>query len=245
LISFDLYDAKRTEQIRGQQNFTESLHKPVKNHPGLPNKELPHGESKRAFITRILAGRISSYHMEPDMLPEHELLQRARQFETQALAQIYDTFSPGLYRYAMRRLGDATLAEDCTADIFRRFLEALQGGRGPGDFLQAYLYRMAHNWVVDHYRGKVNLAEELSEEQRDEQADPEKDTSQTIRRERLRVALRQLTPDQQQVVALKYLEGWENEEIARTLKKPVGAVKSLQHRALAALQKLLLNEDLL
>jgi len=58
------------------------------------------------------------------------------------------------------------------------------------------------------------------------------------------MALRRLTPDQQQVIALKYLEGWENKEIAISLKKPVGAIKSLQHRALASLKKNLKSEEL-
>ncbi len=63
-----------------------------------------------------------------------------------------------------------------------------------------------------------------------------------MRQSRVRAALLKLTEDQQQVVSLKFLEGWENEEIARALHKPVGAVKSLQHRALAQLQKFLLDE---
>ena len=104
---------------------------------------------------------------------------------------------------------------------------------------------MAHNWIVDHYRREPNQPVELTEEHRDENTNPEEDTALRLRQERLRMALRKLTPDQQQVIALKYLEGWENEEIARSLKKPVGAVKSLQHRAVATLKKILNREELL
>jgi RNA polymerase sigma-70 factor (ECF subfamily) len=57
------------------------------------------------------------------------------------------------------------------------------------------------------------------------------------------MAIKTLMPDQQQVIALKYLEGWDNEEIAHSVKKPIGAVKSLQHRALAVLRRLLEDED--
>ena len=99
------------------------------------------------------------------MPEEHDLLQRATQLETKALTEIYDTYSPGLYRYAMRLLGDATVAEDCVAETFTRFLDALQKRRGPRDHLQAYLYRIAHNWVVDSYRkqkGDVELDEILA-----------------------------------------------------------------------------------
>ena len=174
-----------------------------------------------------------------------DLLELARQFDHPALAQIYDTYSPGLYRYAMRLLGDQNLAEDCVAETFSRFLQALQAKRGPGSFLQAYLYRMAHNWIVDQYRRDPIQTVELTEEHQDENADPEKEAGQHLRQERLRMALRKLTPDQQQVIALKYLEGWENEEIARSLNKPVGAIKSLQHRALATLQRILNHEEFL
>ena len=71
----------------------------------------------------------------------------------------------------------------------------------------------------------------------------EENASLNIRQQRVRFALAELTSEQQQVIALKFLEGWENDEIARTLNKPVGAVKSLQHRALAHLQKILLDEE--
>jgi RNA polymerase sigma-70 factor (ECF subfamily) len=173
-----------------------------------------------------------------------ELLARARQFEQAALAQIYDLFSPGIFRYAMRRLGDQTLAEDCVSETFRRFLQALQASGGPENFLQAYLYRTAHNWICDFYRNDPAPMEELTEEHPDRQAGPEEGAAVRQRQEHLRQAIRRLTPDQQQVIALKYLEGWENEQIAGLLRKPVGAVKSLQHRALAALHKVLQNEDL-
>lgn len=182
--------------------------------------------------------------MEIDVPSDPELLQRARIYNHQALAQIYDTYSPGLYRYAMRLLGDQNLAEDCVADTFARFLQVLQAKRGPENFLQAYLYRIAHNWISDHYRREPAPTEELTEEHRDEQAGPEEEANRRQRQARLQAALQQLTPDQQQVIVLKFLEGWENEEIARAIGKPVGAVKSLQHRGLAALQRVLQNEDL-
>jgi len=182
--------------------------------------------------------------MDNQVPSDTELLELARQFDHPALAQIYDNYSPGLYRYSMRMLNDQDLAEECVAETFSRFLQALRAKRGPESYLQAYLYRVAHNWIVDHYRREPLQPVELSEEQRDENANPEVDTSRNMQKERLRMALGKLTPDQQQVIALKYLEGWENEEIARSLKKPVGAVKSLQHRALASLEKIMNREEL-
>lgn len=181
--------------------------------------------------------------MDTALFLETDLIQRARQYDRQALAQIYDLYSPGLYRYAMRLLGDQNLAEDCVSETFSRFLGALQRGKGPRDHLQAYLYRIAHNWITDQYR-RQPPAEELDETLPNPGEDPETGAARLMRQARLRESIRRLTPDQQQVIALKFLEGWENEEIANALGKPLGAVKSLQHRALESLKHLLLNEDL-
>jgi RNA polymerase sigma-70 factor (ECF subfamily) len=166
-------------------------------------------------------------------------MERARRFDRQALAEIYDRYSPGLFRYAMHLLGQADLAEECVAETFSRFLQALKAGKGPGEYLQAYLFRVARNWISDLFR-RERPSEELQEERwSDPTQDPVVTAELGFRRRRLRQALRQLTPDQQQVILLKFGEGWENEAIARSLHKPVGAVKSLQHRALIRLQKIL------
>jgi RNA polymerase sigma-70 factor, ECF subfamily len=180
--------------------------------------------------------------METNVSSDALLLERARQFDRQALAEIYDLFSPGLYRYAMRLVSDPQLAEECVAETFSRFLHALHARKGPRDFLQAYLYRVAHNWITDLYRREPPI-DELESNQPDSRPDPETAAEHTLRDARLLEAIRQLTPDQQQVILLKFVEEWENETIAKSLKKPVGAIKSLQHRALARLQRLL-NEEL-
>ncbi|MEW6287534.1 MAG: sigma-70 family RNA polymerase sigma factor [Chloroflexota bacterium] len=176
--------------------------------------------------------------MNKPVTDEQSLLQRATQLETQALAEIYDAYSPGIYRYAMRLLGDVTLAEDCVAETFARFLKSLQERRGPRENLQAFLYRIAHNLIVDSYRRQENTSA-LDDALRSEADVPEEEAAKRIRQKEVREAIRHLTPDQQQVIALKYLEEWNNEEIARALKKPVGAVKSIQHRALRSLYRLL------
>jgi RNA polymerase sigma-70 factor, ECF subfamily len=168
---------------------------------------------------------------------ERELLKLASQLNTAALAEIYDTYSPALYRYAVRLLGDPDLAEDCVAETFARFLKSLEKGSGPRDHLQAYLYRIAHNWIVDSYRDH-EASFELSDELPCNEL-PEEEAARQIRQKQVRKAIRSLSPDQQKVVSLKYLECWENEEIARVLHKPIGAVKSIQHRDLVTLQKLL------
>ena len=173
---------------------------------------------------------------------EKELLKAALRFEQNALAQVYDLYSPELYRYAARFLGDPSVAEDCVADTFSRFLKAIHAKSGPKDYLRAYLYRIAHNWIADYYRRTPEVAE-LKDTFPDSDNAPEQEVSLRLRQEQVRKALQKLTPDQQQVIMLKFMEGWKNKEIARAVKKPVGAVKSLQHRALTRLKKYLESKE--
>jgi RNA polymerase sigma-70 factor (ECF subfamily) len=181
--------------------------------------------------------------MEP--VVDQELLKRARQFEEQALAEIYDRWSPGLYRYSVRLLSDANLAEECVSETFRRFLEILRDGGGPTDYLQAYLYRTAHNWITDHYRRNPIQTTPLENELNlQESGGTVQEVDRNIERQQLRDALMDLTPDQRQVIVLKFIEGWSNEAIARVVDKPIGAVKSLQHRALDSLRRILQPHEL-
>ena len=173
------------------------------------------------------------------MTLESNLIQRARQFEEAALAEIYDAYSPGVYRYAVRLLGDVHQAEDCVADTFLRYLKALRSKGGPQDHLQAYLYRIAHNWITDLYRRQTAPPLPLLEDLASGEDDLFQNVMDRIEKKQVRGALRRLTPEQRQVIVLKYLEGWETENIALALEKPVGAVKSLQHRALEALRRML------
>jgi len=171
---------------------------------------------------------------------EQELLRLASQLDAEALAEIYDRYSPALYNYAVRLLNDATLAEDCVAEVFARLLKSLQKGQGPRDHLRAYLYRITHNWIVDLYRDGQQTSD-LDENLRSEEL-TEEEATKRLWQNQLREAIRTLTPNQQKVISLKYLEDWSNEEIARVLHKSIGAVKSIQHHALINLQKLLMDK---
>ena len=175
---------------------------------------------------------------------ETQLLKLAKQYDQQALVEIYDLYSPGLYRYAIRQLNNPDLAEECVAESFSRLLSALHKRGGPKKNLRAYLYRIAHNWITDQFR--MQAPQELIDEA-EETIDPQSITSElvddTLEREKVRRAILRLTPDQRQVVLLKFLEGWSNAEVAKSLNKPIGAVKSLQHRALRSLRQLLLENE--
>jgi RNA polymerase sigma-70 factor, ECF subfamily len=178
------------------------------------------------------------------MTGESDLLKRARVFDESALAEIYDRYSPGLYRYAVRLLGNADLAEECVAESFSRLLAAFHNGKGPQNYLQAYLYRIAHNWITDLFRREPHAPLPLEEALlQGSDLDPDELASDRAAYRALHAAIAQLTPDQRQVFVLKYWENWSNEAIAQALKKPVGAVKALQHRAIQSLKRRMLKEE--
>ena len=170
------------------------------------------------------------------------LLQHARQLDEQALGEIYDLYSPAIYRYASRLLGDADQAEECVADTFSRLLIALHNGGGPKDHLSAYLYRIAHNWITDSYRRKPIELPLDSEDYMDGLPGPSAELDQKNRVDLVRKALRKLTPEQRQVIVLRYLEDLSNAEIAESIEKPIGSVKALLHRGLDSLRRVLVSE---
>lgn len=157
--------------------------------------------------------------------------------ELQDLREIYDSNAPRIFRYVYHRLGNQDLAEDLTSEVFVRFLHA----RVSPDNVTAFLYRMAHNLIVDHLRRHRPVLQ-LDDRIPAERGDPLRLAEIEMERTRIRRALARLTPEQEQVIVLKFLEGLSNEEIAQILGKDVGAVKSLQHRGLAALRGLLSQE---
>ena len=172
-----------------------------------------------------------------------KLLERARTFEQEALGEIYDLYSDALYAYAFKHVGNTQLAEDLVAETFQRFLYALKSGGGPTDHLQAYLYRIIHNLITDTYRREPPPPLELQEDRiAEEDQGPAGILSERQEADLVRQALRLLTPEQRQVVVLRFLEGWSTPEIARVMEKSIGAVKAQQHRGLAALQRILLEE---
>jgi RNA polymerase sigma-70 factor (ECF subfamily) len=193
--------------------------------------------------TTTSANTVALYNPD-EMTSEANLLQRARKYEEQALVEIYDRFSPGIFRYSLRLLGDANLAEDCVSETFSRLLNSLRQGKGPSQYLQAYLYQIAHHLVMDHYRRQPTneLALDVDQLTTGQEGEPLADGSD-ITPQRLRSALAALTPDQHQVIVLKYLEQLDNATIAQVVQKSVGSVKSLQHRALSSLRRLLFQDQ--
>ncbi len=172
------------------------------------------------------------------------LLKKARQYDQNALAEIYDLYSDALFAYAFKHVGKSQVAEDLVAETFSRFLKALERGGGPKEYLRAYLYRITHNLIIDSYRREPPPPLELEEELISEEgADPITIVADLEDADRVRNALRLITPEQSQVITLRFLEGWSGPEIAQAMDKSLGSIKALQHRGLAALQRILLEND--
>jgi RNA polymerase sigma-70 factor (ECF subfamily) len=174
------------------------------------------------------------------MLNETDLLTAANRFQPEALIEIYDLYHAQLYAYAYRTLMDAALAEDCVAASFERLITILHKGKGPTRNLRAYLYRIAHNWMMDGYRQdrRVQQVDDFEDIQWEAggQTPPEALGARMVSVE-LKTLLRELTPLQREVIILRFLDEFSLQETAAVLKKPVGAVKSLQNRALRTMRR--------
>ncbi len=175
------------------------------------------------------------------MTVNETLLEQAKAYDPGALSELYDSYAPQIYAYIYRRVGDAGTAEDLTGDVFVRVLRAIQNDRVWRDSFQGWLYRIAHNLVVDHYRRQPSTPDVELDETVIPAAEesPDRDIDQAFTRQQLRQALNLLTPDQQQVLALRFGEGLTTRETAEIARKTVGAVEALQRRAIAALQRIL------
>jgi RNA polymerase sigma-70 factor, ECF subfamily len=166
-----------------------------------------------------------------------------QQLKHDDLITLYEDLSPRLFRYAVRLLGDANLAEECVAETFSRLLQALQNGGGPRENMTGYLYRTAHNWVTDHYRSRITEDHQEPGWIEDPLQSPSAILIKNQEKEQVRSALMQLTSEQRQVIMLRFYEQWPHEEIAALIGKTAEATRALQHRAVSNLRRILLRLD--
>lgn len=164
--------------------------------------------------------------------------------DRKALIDIYETYNPKLFSYAYRLLGDQDTAEECVAETFSRFLGSLKGNPGGPEYVQAYLYRVAHNWITDYYRRNSTPEEPLVDNIQDHRNGnvPEK-LGEKMERERVRNALLLLPGEQRQVISLRFLEDQSHEEVSAILGKSPEATRALQYRALTSLRRMLLEPE--
>jgi len=172
------------------------------------------------------------------LINDDRVLDGLQNLDQQSIGVIYDKYFSEIYRYVLYRIGDTTLAEDIASDVFVRLLEAVQSGRPPQTNLKGWLIGTASHVVTDHLRQKYRRPEEeISESMPDRGPSLAAEVDQREQNRMVNDAYAQLTPEQQHVLALRFGQGYSLEETAAFMNKNVNAVKALQFRALAALQR--------
>ncbi|MBN1954333.1 MAG: sigma-70 family RNA polymerase sigma factor [Anaerolineae bacterium] len=175
---------------------------------------------------------------------ESELIRQAKKGRPAAFAEIYDRHQPAIYRYIFYRVGDVEIAEDLTAEVFVRLVEKIGHFTYRGRPLLAWLYTIARNLITDHYRRAGRTATMPEDEQLVcEKKLPEEYAQRALTRQWLAAAIANLTPDQRDVILMKFVADLDNATVARVLHKSVGAVKALQHRALTTLRRILEQDE--
>ncbi len=171
---------------------------------------------------------------------EPELIKRAKSGEPEAFGKLYDTHVSAIYRFVLLRVQRKPDAEDITQQVFLKALEGLDRYEMRESIpFSSWLYRIARNTVIDYYRTSRDHVdiELVSEKQFAEDLELGKKVDDSIQFETVVKALDRLTEDEQNIVILRFIEGFSNKEVADTLEKSDGAVRVAQHRALKKIKR--------
>jgi RNA polymerase sigma-70 factor, ECF subfamily len=181
---------------------------------------------------------------EENSTVSHKKIDLAGRGEEEMVVQIYHKYRQTIFNYIFFRLGDGQLSEDLTSEVFVRVVDKLDHAARNGRPLAPWLYTIARNLVVDHYRKSSRvISQPLDDRLPGGKAnDPQHVTDLHLTSECLTIALAHLTEEQRRVILLKFIERRSNAEIGMLLDKTEGSIKSLQHRALAALRRTLDEE---
>lgn len=170
---------------------------------------------------------------------EQELVAQACSGDAQAFGKLYEKYIDAIYNYVYYRTSNQKEAEDLTSRVFLRALKHITRYEDRGYPFSAWLYRIAHNLVVNWYRDRDRKEEIPLEDQYPPPAvkdETEKQLTKENRRENLLEIVRELPDDRQQLLILKHVEGLTNREIGEIMDRTEGAVKALYHRTLVALR---------
>ena len=175
------------------------------------------------------------------MQDEESLVRRAKQQDQQAFAQLYEAHFDRIYRYVVLRIGDRTEAEDITQQVFLNALQSISSFKWKGVPFAAWLFRIAHNQVVDYVRKRQKrVATPLDESLIIGDSNPQQMVEHSLDIEQLLLATKRLTEAQREVISLRFTGGLSTAQVAKIMGKNQGAVKALQHSAIVALRKVLL-----
>ena len=167
------------------------------------------------------------------------LVERAQGGDRDALEELYLLHFDRIYSYLHMTVGNRHDAEDLTTQTFLKMLESIKRYRWQSAPFSAWLFRIAHNLAMDHFRAtkRWQPEEEVPEPDPDEATSAEEGALESIGRKSMLELIDELSGEQQQVLTLKFVFNFSNGEAATILGKTEGAIKSLQHRALVSLQK--------
>ena len=175
---------------------------------------------------------------------EAALVQRAVEHDAGAFGKLYDMHVDRVYRHIYYRVGNEADAEDLTQQVFLKAWQAIHRYKKTTSPFVAWLMTISHNQVVDFYRTRRNKVHLEAEVLADGPASrPEQTVEASFEQQRLRSAISQLGGDEQQVVILRFIEGFEFAEIASIMKKKEGNVRVILHRALVNLRNILEREE--
>ena len=178
-----------------------------------------------------------------DVLAEWDIVRRAQEYDEPAVEALYQKYYPKIYNYAFMQMGDAQASEDLASDVMLKMIESMHKYTFRGLPFGAWVFRIARNRLIDLHRrrrrrGEVDLSGTLSTAL----ASPQVLAERALERGQIQVALKHLTDEQRQVIVLKFIQGFDNRSIGQIMGRSEGAIKSLQHRALGALRRLLYQE---
>lgn len=171
---------------------------------------------------------------------DRPLIERVRRGDQDAARALFERYFDRIYNYVYARLGRVEDAEDLAMDTMTRSLTRLDQFQDQGVAFSSWVYRIAHNATIDHYRrqGKVTLVS-LENATLPQSADPSEMALERMSNEGLRSAIRDLTEEQQQVLILRFFQDLTAAQVADIMGKSVGAIQALQHRALGSLERAL------
>ena len=169
---------------------------------------------------------------------EARLIDAAKSGEPAAWQELYDRFFPKMYTYAYTRIGDRAAAEDIAAQVFLNAWKGIRSFRYRGVPISAWLYRIAHDLSADFLRRRNRIRfEPLGDGSREAQLKDSGPEEAVVAQQEMIAVLRQLTSEQQQVVVMRFVEGFTLAGVAAATGKSEEAVKALQHRALESLRR--------
>jgi RNA polymerase sigma-70 factor, ECF subfamily len=175
-----------------------------------------------------------------------KLVKNAQNGDADAFGEIYERHSKAVFRFFSSRLNNPLDAEDLTEEVFIRVWRSLPKYREKGVPFTAFLFRIANNALIDHYRKINNPSSEVSiegEQLQDTHHNPEEITSDSLEHAELKNVLNQLRDDYRDVLILRFLSELSPAETAKVMDRSVGAVRILQHRALSAVRNLMEDEQ--